>query len=115
MQSFKNLRNLILTTATALAAAAGNFCLQAQDVIDACYYGIDFPDPKDLIAARMDVEEIRKKLELDSLGYLSLEGMLSAGSKPPENYCTGCWSGKYVVPPVDAVAKDIHERPPAHR
>jgi amidophosphoribosyltransferase len=75
-----------------------------------CYYGIDFPDPKDLIAARMDVEEIRRHLELDSLGYLSLEGMLSAGSKPAGNYCTACWSGKYVVPPVDAVTKDIHEK-----
>ena len=58
-----------------------------------CYYGIDFPDPKDLIAARMDVESIRGHLELDSLGYLSLEGMLSATSKGPENYCTACWSG----------------------
>ncbi|HEY3227175.1 MAG TPA: amidophosphoribosyltransferase, partial [Planctomycetota bacterium] len=75
-----------------------------------CYYGIDFPDPKDLIAARMEVEEIRKHLELDSLGYLSLEGMLSAASQPAENYCTACWSGRYLVPPVDTMAKDIHEK-----
>jgi amidophosphoribosyltransferase len=75
----------------------------------ACYYGIDFPDPKDLIAARMEVEEIRKHLELDSLGYLSLEGMLSAVSGPPGNYCTACWSGKYVVPPIDKMVKDMHE------
>jgi amidophosphoribosyltransferase len=75
-----------------------------------CYYGIDFPDPKDLIAARMDVEQIRKHLELDSLGYLSLEGMLSAATGPADRYCTACWSGKYVVPPVDTMVKDMHER-----
>ncbi|HTF57395.1 MAG TPA: amidophosphoribosyltransferase [Planctomycetota bacterium] len=76
----------------------------------ACYYGIDFPDPQALIAARMEVEEIRKHLDLDSLGYLSLEGMLSAASQPAENYCTACWSGRYLVPPVDTMAKDIHEK-----
>jgi amidophosphoribosyltransferase len=75
-----------------------------------CYYGIDFPDPKDLIAARMEIEDIRKHLELDSLGYLSLEGMLGATSGPAGNYCTACWSGKYVVPPVDQVSKDLHEK-----
>ncbi len=75
-----------------------------------CYYGIDFPDPKHLIASRLGVEEIRTHLGLDSLGYLSLEGMLSAASGPPGNYCTACWSGKYVVPPVDKVEKDIHEK-----
>ena len=80
-----------------------------------CYYGIDFPDPKHLIAARMGVEEIRSHLGLDSLGYLSLEGMLSAASGPPGNYCTACWSGKYVVPPVDLMAKDLHEKPPSLR
>lgn len=75
-----------------------------------CYYGIDLPDPAELIAARLDVQGIRRELELDSLGYLSLEGMLAAGSKPPGHYCTACWSGRYPVAPVDRMAKDQHER-----
>ncbi|MBI2899190.1 MAG: amidophosphoribosyltransferase [Planctomycetes bacterium] len=75
-----------------------------------CYYGIDFPDPKDLIAAKKTVEAIRTHIGVDSLGYLSLEGMLSCVTGPPSSYCTACWTGTYSVEPVDAVRKDIHER-----
>ncbi len=74
-----------------------------------CYYGIDFPDPAQLIAHERTIEEIRAKLEVDTLGYLSLEGMLSAMSHPSEGYCTACWSAKYPVPPVDGMAKNRHE------
>jgi amidophosphoribosyltransferase len=74
-----------------------------------CYYGIDFPDPKDLIASNHTLEEIRKHIGVDTLGYLSIDGMLSAVSEPKENYCTACWSGKYPVPPVDAMVKEMHE------
>jgi len=62
-----------------------------------CAYGIDFPTREELIANRMSREEIRKYLECDSVGYLSLEGMLNCVSFPKENYCTACWSGKYPV------------------
>jgi amidophosphoribosyltransferase len=75
-----------------------------------CYYGIDFPDPAQLVASNRTVDEIRRLLEVDSLGYLSVEGMLGAMGKPPESYCTACWTGRYPVPPVDPVAKDIHEK-----
>jgi amidophosphoribosyltransferase len=76
---------------------------------NACYYGIDFPDPKDLIASNHTVEEIRKHIGVDTLGYLSLEGMLSAVSQPADHYCTACWTGKYPVPPIDGMAKEMHE------
>lgn len=75
-----------------------------------CYYGIDFPDRADLIAANKTVEEIRKHIGVDTLGYLSLEGMLSCVSQPPASYCTACWTGAYSVEPVDFVRKDIHEK-----
>jgi len=75
-----------------------------------CYYGIDFPDSKDLIASDHTIEEIRKHIGVDTLGYLSVEGMLSAVSGPKENYCTACWTGKYPVPPVDDMAKGKHEK-----
>jgi len=75
----------------------------------ACYYGIDFPNPKDLIASNHTIEEIRKHIGVDTLGYLSIEGMLSAVSQPKESYCTACWSGKYPVPPVDDMDKGMHE------
>lgn len=63
-----------------------------------CAYGIDFPTREELIANRYSAEEIRKYLECDSVGYLSLEGMLKCVSYAKENYCTACWSGEYPVP-----------------
>jgi len=76
----------------------------------ACYYGIDFPNTKDLIASNHTLEEIRKHIGVDTLGYLSVEGMLSAVSRPKESYCTACWTGKYPVPPVDEMDKSKHEK-----
>jgi len=62
-----------------------------------CAYGIDFPTKEELIANKYNTEEIRKYFECDSVGYLSLEGMLKCVSFPKENYCTACWSGQYPV------------------
>ena len=62
-----------------------------------CFYGIDFPTRKELIANTLSLEEIRKFIGVDSLGYLSLEGMLKAVGKPGD-YCTACWSGQYPIP-----------------
>jgi len=62
-----------------------------------CAYGIDFPTPEELIANKYSLEEIKKYFECDSVGYLSLEGMLKCVSFPKENYCTACWTGKYPV------------------
>jgi len=61
-----------------------------------CFYGIDFPTRKELIANKMTIEEIRKFIGADSLGYLSLEGLLKTLGKPSQ-YCTACWSGTYPI------------------
>ena len=63
-----------------------------------CYYGIDFPTKEELLANNRDLDEIRDFLEVDSVGYLSLEGMLSCAALPADHYCTACWSGKYRIP-----------------
>jgi amidophosphoribosyltransferase len=68
-----------------------------------CYYGVDTPHRQDLIASRMTVEEIRKHIGVDSLGYLSLEGMLASIGIDPDKSCTACWTGKY--PTLIASAK----------
>jgi len=62
-----------------------------------CAYGIDFPTSDELIAHGRSVDEIRRYLNCDTLGYLSLEGMLDCVSLKTEDYCTACWSGKYPV------------------
>jgi amidophosphoribosyltransferase len=62
-----------------------------------CFYGIDFPTKKELIANRLSLEEIRSYIGVESLGYLSPEGMLKAVGRP-DHYCTACWSGTYPIP-----------------
>jgi len=62
-----------------------------------CAYGIDFPTSKELIAYKKSPEEIRRYLNCDTLGYLSLEGMLGCVKKSPKDYCTACWTGKQPV------------------
>lgn len=75
-----------------------------------CYYGIDFPTKEELIASSKSVEEIRDYVGLDSLGYLSLEGMLSSMPLPKEEFCTCCFTGEYPVPVKDKVSKYSLER-----
>jgi len=65
-----------------------------------CYYGIDTPQRRELIASSQSVEQIRQFIEADSLGYLSEQGMLNAvpnGGDPQRLYCTACFTGKYPV------------------
>ena len=62
-----------------------------------CYYGIDTPTRKELIAASHATEEIRRYLGADSLGYLSLDGMLKATGSDPAHYCHACFTGNYRV------------------
>ena len=65
----------------------------------ACYYGIDFPSTDQLIAGKKEIDEIGKYLGLDSLHYLSLEGMVRATGLPVENFCLACFDGCYPVQP----------------
>jgi amidophosphoribosyltransferase len=60
-----------------------------------CYYGVDTPNKEELIAARMSVDEVCRFIEADSLGYLSMEGMLEACGLPSDTSCVACWTGHY--------------------
>ncbi|MBU0568339.1 amidophosphoribosyltransferase [bacterium] len=62
-----------------------------------CFYGIDTPTRKELIAYNHTIDEIKKYVRVDSLGYLSIGGMLNAMAKPAEDFCTACFDGKYPV------------------
>ncbi len=86
--------------------------ISCPPVRNPCYFGIDFPDSSQLIAAKRDVEEIREFLEVDSLHFLSLEGMLSCVSRQPEHYCHACFSGDYrlnVAKPVSKLDLEPHQ------
>jgi amidophosphoribosyltransferase len=77
-----------------------------------CYYGMDFPDPQELIAnvCGGDIEKIRLDLGVDSLGYLSLDKLHdSVPHDNGESYCTACFSGQFPIPIENGVSKDEHE------
>ena len=69
--------------------------ISCPPTLSPCFYGVDTPDKSDLIAARMSVEEIRRFIEADSLGYLSLAGMHEASGMAPDASCVACWTGNY--------------------
>ena len=76
-----------------------------------CFYGVDFPTYGELLAnQKKTMPEIRDFLEVDSIGYLSIEGMLASASLPPDHYCTACWSGQYKIPVSSIVNKFTMER-----
>jgi len=70
-----------------------------------CFYGVDFPTREELLANKRDLEQIRQFLEVDSVGYMSLQGLLSCANLPDDHYCTACWTGKYKIPANVAVNK----------
>ena len=75
-----------------------------------CYYGIDFPTKKELIASSHSIGWIRDFINLDSLAYLSLEGMLEAMLLPKDQFCTACFNGAYPIKPLKRFSKNILER-----
>jgi len=71
--------------------------ISCPPTIGPCYYGIDTPRRQELIATRKSVEEIRRFVGADSLGYLSLTGMMGAIGGDPDHYCTACWTDEHPV------------------
>jgi amidophosphoribosyltransferase len=69
--------------------------ISCPPTISPCYYGVDTPNKSELIAAQLSIEEIRMFIEADSLGYLSLEGMVEATELSSDSACVACWNEKY--------------------
>jgi len=74
-----------------------------------CYYGIDTPTRGELIASQKSIKEIRDYLGVDSLHYLTLEGLLSCVDDP-ENYCVACFNGSYAIEPEKEFTKDVFDK-----
>ncbi len=73
-----------------------------------CFYGIDFPTKKELVASSKSIEDIRRMLGADSLGYISLEGLLSPFENK-DDFCTACFTGRYPVEVADDQCKKMLE------
>jgi amidophosphoribosyltransferase len=71
--------------------------ISCPPTISPCFYGVDTPRKADLIAATHTLPEIRDFIEADSVGYLSLEGLLSAVGSERRSYCSSCYTGVYPV------------------
>ena len=85
-------------------AAEVHFRVASPPVRHPCYYGIDMPSREELMGARMTVDEIAVDLGVDSLGYLSLDGLVTAVAEGAP-FCTACFSGEYSAPLVDLEEK----------
>ncbi len=99
------------TTSTSLVkfirgagAAEVHFRVASPPVRFPCYYGIDMPSKEELMGARMTVDEIAADLGVDSLGYLSLDGLVDAVAAGG-TFCAACFSGEYSAPLVDLEEK----------
>ena len=87
--------------------------VSSPPIVGPCYYGIDTPNRDELIAANNSVPEIAQLIGVDSLGYLSLDGMLHAVPGGPDGFCDACFSGNYPTPaPVRPIKLRLGRRDP---
>ena len=88
-----------------------HFRVASPPITGPCYYGIDTPNRSELIAANHSVEEIRRHLGVDSLGYLSLDGMVRAAGQNTTEFCHACFSGQYPTAIPDEAVSGRHAAP----
>ncbi len=89
--------NKIVTMLRECGVREVHMCLSSPPITRSCYYGIDTSNEKELIAARLSLEEIRRMIGADGLHYLSLEGLLGIFGAARDNFCTACFDGNYPV------------------
>ncbi len=94
----------------ALVRAAGarevHMRVASPPITHPCWYGIDTPERDQLIAARMDIAGIAREIGVDTLGYISREGMLGAVPGGPTGFCDACFSGNYPTRPPTILKKN---------
>jgi len=88
-----------------------HFRVASAPITGPCYYGIDTPTKSELIASSHSLEQIRKHLGVDTLGYLSLEGMLRAAGGDHGEFCHACFSGEYPTAIPDGTQRARHSAP----
>jgi amidophosphoribosyltransferase len=74
-----------------------------------CFYGIDFASRAELIANGLDTEGVRASIGADSLGYVSLDGLITATEQPRTRLCRACLDGAYPIPLPEVVGKHVLE------
>ena len=87
----------IVKMVRAAGAAEVHLRISCPPTISPCFYGVDTPRRQELIAATHSLEETRKYVAADTLGYLSMEGLMSSVKGRGPSYCTSCYTGRYPV------------------
>ena len=87
----------IVRMVRAAGATEVHMRISCPPTISPCFYGVDTPRRSELIAATHSLDEIRRYIGADTLGYLSLDGLLSAVGPTRGSYCTSCYTGRYPV------------------
>ena len=93
-------------------AAEVHVRITAPPIKHPCFYGIDMASKGELAASVMTIEELRLHLGATSLGYLSLEGAVSACGRPMDEFCHACFDGRYPIPIPREVSKHAFDDPP---
>ncbi len=83
--------------------------ISSPPVVSSCYYGIDTSSTKELLGAYKSIEEIKNIIKADSLGYLSIDGMVSSVGLPVEGFCKACFDKQYIVEPTRGIKKEVFE------
>jgi amidophosphoribosyltransferase len=87
----------IVKMVRAAGASEVHMRISCPPTISPCFYGVDTPKRSELIAATHSLEEIRKYIGADSLGYLSLDGLMSSVGEGRHSYCSSCYTGEYPI------------------
>jgi amidophosphoribosyltransferase len=88
-----------------------HMCICAPPIRYPCFFGVDMATRSELIAAKMTVPEVAKSIGADSLGYLSVDGLIKAVNLPRDTFCLACFTGSYPVPvqlEMDKLALETH-------
>ncbi|WP_407416548.1 amidophosphoribosyltransferase [Methanobrevibacter sp.] len=88
-----------------------HFLVGCPPVIAPCFYGVAMATKKELIAANYSPEEIREQLDIDSLGYITLESLIDAIGMPEEDLCLGCLNEKYPTELPDDIEAETYYKP----
>ncbi|MFN3505135.1 MAG: amidophosphoribosyltransferase [Caldimicrobium sp.] len=86
-----------------------HFLISCPPIKHPCFFGIDFPKASELIAAKHSIEEIKKFLDIDTLYYLSLEGLLNSVEELKDKVCLACFTGNYPLEVDFSFRKDLIE------
>jgi amidophosphoribosyltransferase len=97
-----NTQQAIVSMLREAGAAEVHVRISSPPVAWPCFFGIDFASRAELVAGSLSVEEIRASIGADSLGFVSLEGLIEATTLPAGKLCLGCFTGDYPIPVAEA-------------